>query len=245
MRTTTKRRAGQLALVTVAAPVAAWALEQAARRAEAGDQDLLDQPAAAPGRRLRAALWSRAAGRPAQAAAGYHRHLETAIAATRPASWLPGRRSARARRRRPRPGAPPGPRPDAAAPAAAAPPGPRAPAATARGAPPTSAVARDHQRGEARAPPRPPDRRRAGPAATAAQPTSRPVGPGPHPTRAATTNQVAHHANSSAKKPTAAAAGPGSRLRLLPRPGQTAAQSGAPAPSAYREAILGADDWFT
>jgi hypothetical protein len=38
MRTTTKRRAGQLALVTVAAPVAAWALEQAARRAEAGDQ---------------------------------------------------------------------------------------------------------------------------------------------------------------------------------------------------------------
>jgi hypothetical protein len=38
MRTTTKRRAGQLALVTVAAPVAGWALEQAARRAEAGDQ---------------------------------------------------------------------------------------------------------------------------------------------------------------------------------------------------------------
>jgi hypothetical protein len=38
MRTTTKRRAGQLALVTVAAPIAAWALEQAARRAEAGDQ---------------------------------------------------------------------------------------------------------------------------------------------------------------------------------------------------------------
>jgi len=38
MRTTTKRRVGQLALVTVAAPVAAWALEQAARRAEAGDQ---------------------------------------------------------------------------------------------------------------------------------------------------------------------------------------------------------------
>jgi hypothetical protein len=38
MRTTTKRRAGQLALVTVAAPVAAWALEQAARRAEAGDK---------------------------------------------------------------------------------------------------------------------------------------------------------------------------------------------------------------
>ena len=37
MRTTTKRRAGQLALVTVAAPVAAWALEQAARRAEAGE----------------------------------------------------------------------------------------------------------------------------------------------------------------------------------------------------------------
>jgi hypothetical protein len=38
MRTTTKRRAGQLALVTVAAPVAAWALEQATRRAEAGDK---------------------------------------------------------------------------------------------------------------------------------------------------------------------------------------------------------------
>ena len=38
MRTTTKRRAGQLALVTVAAPVAAWALEQAAHRAEAHDQ---------------------------------------------------------------------------------------------------------------------------------------------------------------------------------------------------------------
>jgi hypothetical protein len=38
MRTTTKRRARQLALVTVAAPVAAWALEQAARRADAGDK---------------------------------------------------------------------------------------------------------------------------------------------------------------------------------------------------------------
>jgi hypothetical protein len=38
MRTITKRRAGQLALVTVAAPVVGWALEQAARRAEAGDQ---------------------------------------------------------------------------------------------------------------------------------------------------------------------------------------------------------------
>jgi hypothetical protein len=37
MRRTTKR-AGQLALVTVAAPVAAWALEQAAHRAEARDQ---------------------------------------------------------------------------------------------------------------------------------------------------------------------------------------------------------------
>ena len=37
MRRTTKR-AGQLALVTVAAPVAAWALEQAAHRAEAHDQ---------------------------------------------------------------------------------------------------------------------------------------------------------------------------------------------------------------
>jgi hypothetical protein len=38
MRTTAKRRARQLALVTVAAPVAAWALEQAARRAETHNQ---------------------------------------------------------------------------------------------------------------------------------------------------------------------------------------------------------------
>ena len=38
MRTITKRRAGQLALVTVAAPIAGWALEQAARRAEADDK---------------------------------------------------------------------------------------------------------------------------------------------------------------------------------------------------------------
>jgi hypothetical protein len=38
MRTTTKRRARQLALAMVAAPVAAWALEQAARRAEAGNK---------------------------------------------------------------------------------------------------------------------------------------------------------------------------------------------------------------
>jgi hypothetical protein len=38
MRTTTRRRARQLALVTMAAPVAAWALEQAARRAEARDR---------------------------------------------------------------------------------------------------------------------------------------------------------------------------------------------------------------
>jgi hypothetical protein len=38
MRTRTKRRARQLALVTVAAPVAAWALEQAAHRAETGDK---------------------------------------------------------------------------------------------------------------------------------------------------------------------------------------------------------------
>jgi hypothetical protein len=35
MRTRTRRRAGQLVFVTVAVPVAAWALEQAARRAEA------------------------------------------------------------------------------------------------------------------------------------------------------------------------------------------------------------------
>jgi hypothetical protein len=38
MRTTTKRRARQLALVTVAAPIAGWVLEQAARRADAGDK---------------------------------------------------------------------------------------------------------------------------------------------------------------------------------------------------------------
>jgi hypothetical protein len=38
MRTTTKQRARQLALATVAAPIADWALEQAARRAEAGDK---------------------------------------------------------------------------------------------------------------------------------------------------------------------------------------------------------------
>jgi hypothetical protein len=41
MRTITKRRATQLALVTVAAPIAGWALEQAARRAEAGDKSSL------------------------------------------------------------------------------------------------------------------------------------------------------------------------------------------------------------
>jgi hypothetical protein len=35
MRTRTRRRARQLGFVTVAVPVAAWALEQAARRAEA------------------------------------------------------------------------------------------------------------------------------------------------------------------------------------------------------------------
>jgi hypothetical protein len=35
MPITTRRRARRLALVAVAAPVAAWALEQAARRAEA------------------------------------------------------------------------------------------------------------------------------------------------------------------------------------------------------------------
>ena len=37
MRTRTKRRARQLMFVTVAVPITAWALEQAARRAEAGD----------------------------------------------------------------------------------------------------------------------------------------------------------------------------------------------------------------
>ena len=38
MRYRTRRRVQQLALVTVAAPAAAWALEQAARRAEARNQ---------------------------------------------------------------------------------------------------------------------------------------------------------------------------------------------------------------
>jgi hypothetical protein len=38
MRTPTKRRARQLALVTRAAPVAAWALEQGTHRAEARDK---------------------------------------------------------------------------------------------------------------------------------------------------------------------------------------------------------------
>jgi hypothetical protein len=47
MRTRTKRRARRLALIMVAAPVAAWALEEAARRADARD-------ATSPtGRRLR------------------------------------------------------------------------------------------------------------------------------------------------------------------------------------------------
>jgi hypothetical protein len=84
MRTPTKRRARQLALVTLAAPVAAWALEQGAHRAEARDKT------SPTSRRLR---WSRAAGRPAQAAAGHHRHLETATAATRPAPWSADGRS--------------------------------------------------------------------------------------------------------------------------------------------------------
>jgi hypothetical protein len=47
MRTTTRRRVRRLALVMVAAPVAAWALEQAAHRAEARDT------ASPTGRRLR------------------------------------------------------------------------------------------------------------------------------------------------------------------------------------------------
>ena len=38
MRTRRRRRARQLAFVSVAVPVAAWALEQAARRAEARDR---------------------------------------------------------------------------------------------------------------------------------------------------------------------------------------------------------------
>ena len=37
MRTRTRRRARQLVFVTVAVPVAGWALEQAARRVEARD----------------------------------------------------------------------------------------------------------------------------------------------------------------------------------------------------------------
>jgi hypothetical protein len=47
MRYRTKRRVRQLALITVAAPVAAWALEQAARRAETRDRT------SPTGRRLR------------------------------------------------------------------------------------------------------------------------------------------------------------------------------------------------
>jgi hypothetical protein len=47
MRTRTKRRVRRLALIMVAAPVAAWALEEAARRAEARDT------ASPTGRRLR------------------------------------------------------------------------------------------------------------------------------------------------------------------------------------------------
>ena len=38
MRLRIRRRTGQLALVTVALPLAGWALEQAARRAETRDQ---------------------------------------------------------------------------------------------------------------------------------------------------------------------------------------------------------------
>jgi hypothetical protein len=133
MRTTTKRRAGQLALVTVAAPVAAWALEQAARRAEAGDQT------SSTSRRLRqgADLVQRV-GRGPLADRLRQRPVTTV-------TWSK-----------------PSPQPD-------------------------------------------------------------------------------QHRGS----PTAVAAGPGSRLHCGHAPGQTAAQSGAPAPSAYREAILGADDWFT
>jgi hypothetical protein len=41
MRYRTTRRVRQLALITVAAPAAAWALEQAARRAEARGQTSL------------------------------------------------------------------------------------------------------------------------------------------------------------------------------------------------------------
>jgi hypothetical protein len=47
MRYRTRRRVQQLALVTIAAPATAWALEQAAGRAEARDQTSL------AGRRLR------------------------------------------------------------------------------------------------------------------------------------------------------------------------------------------------
>jgi hypothetical protein len=88
MRTTTKRRGRQLALVTVAAPVAAWALEQAARRAEAGDK------ASSTSRRLRQGAdfvqrFGRgplAAGRPAGPATG-HRHLDGATTAAGQPAW--------------------------------------------------------------------------------------------------------------------------------------------------------------
>ena len=133
MRTTTKRRARQLALVTVAAPIAGWALEQAPRRAEAGDKTSttsrrLRQGADFMQRFGRGPLADRLRQRPVPPSLGHsHRRNPTSIVVNR----------------RPRP-----------------------------------------------------------------QGRVRGFGCG--------------HA-----------------------PGQTAAQSGAPAPSAYREAILGAADWFT
>ena len=133
MRTTTKRRAGQLALVTVAAPVAAWALEQAARRAEAGDKT------SSTSRRLRQG-------------ADFMQRLVAG-------RWPTGSGSGRL--------------------------------------PPS--LGHSHSR----------------------NPTSIVVNRRPRPQGRVCGFGCCH------------------------APGQTAAQSGAPAPSAYREAILGADDWFT
>jgi hypothetical protein len=100
MRTTTKRRAGPLALVTVAAPVAAGRWSR--------------PPASLASRRLRQGadfvqrFGRGATGRPAQAVAGHHRNLETAIASARPASWLTDGRGRRAGFAAPAAATPPG-----------------------------------------------------------------------------------------------------------------------------------------
>ena len=96
MRIRTKRRAGQLALVTVAAPVAGWALEQAARRAEAGDKNSLTS------RRLRqGADFVQRFGRGPLADRLRQRPITTvtwrgATAATRLAPWVADGRGRRA-----------------------------------------------------------------------------------------------------------------------------------------------------